>query len=259
MSAAIRDATAHKRSEEALKRSNAELEKFAYIISHDLQEPLRMITSYLTLLQRHYADNLDSDANEFIYYAVDGAQRMRLMIQDLLAYSRVGTQALHIELTDCETVLQEALDNLHASISESNSIVTHDPLPTLTVNPTQIIRLIQNLISNAIKFRGERPTQIHISARRDPQNWLFSVRDNGIGIEPQYAQRIFEIFQRLHTREQYPGTGIGLAICKRIVERHGGRIWVESQIGQGSTFYFTLPVFAQLNHIGGDDECDQTA
>ena len=227
---------------EDLMHSNAELERFAYVASHDLQEPLRMVTSYLQLLERRYKDKLDSDALEFINYAVDGSNRMKTLINDLLAYSRVGTRGKEFALTDCEEVLECVLSNLEVSIAESQGKVTHDPLPRLMADDVQLESLFQNLIGNAIKFHGKKPPRIHVGIKKDEKNWVFSVSDNGIGIDPQYFERIFIIFQRLHNRQEYPGTGIGLAISKRIVERHGGRLWIESQPGKGSTFYFTLPM-----------------
>jgi signal transduction histidine kinase len=230
-----------RRYADELTRSNQELQQFAYIASHDLQEPLRMVTSYLQLLERRYHGQLDADADEFIQFAVDGAQRMHELIRDLLAYSRVGTLGGPFVPVDCERVFGQVLDNLKVAIRESEATVTCDPLPAVMADPIQLGQLFQNLIGNAIKFRGQRSPEIHVSATRHDGDWLISVRDNGIGIEAQYAERIFVIFQRLHTREEYPGTGIGLAVCKRIVERHGGRIWVESQPGQGATFSFTIP------------------
>jgi PAS domain S-box-containing protein len=224
-----------------LKRSNADLQQFAYVASHDLQEPLRMVASYTQLLAKRYKGKLDSDADEFIGYAVDGATRMQRLIQDLLVYSRVNTQGQAFEPTSVEAVLDAALGNLRAAVEESRAVVTHDPLSTVMADERQLLQLFQNLLSNALKFRGEQPPRVHVSAERRGSEWLFSVRDNGIGIDPQYAERIFVVFQRLHNMAEYPGTGIGLAICKKIVERHGGRIWMESQLGKGATFYFTLP------------------
>ena len=224
-----------------LKRSNTELEQFAYVASHDLQEPLRMISGYTSLLAKRYKGSLDQDADTFIAYAMDGANRMRSLINDLLSYSRVGTKGKDFALTDCESVLAKTLTSLQMLIQESGATVTHDLLPTVMGDSGQLAQLFQNLIGNGIKYRNSRAPEIHVSCRREGQDWLFAVKDNGIGIDPQYAERIFIIFQRLHTRQEYPGTGIGLAVCKRIVERHGGRIWVESTLGQGSTFWFTIP------------------
>jgi light-regulated signal transduction histidine kinase (bacteriophytochrome) len=215
------------------------------VASHDLKEPLRMVASYTQLLARRYKGKLDSDADEFIRYAVDGANRMQWLINDLLAYSRVTSQDQVLEEVDCTKVLEEVLSNLQLSIGESRAVVTHDPLPTVMADGGQLGQLFQNLIANAITFHGEEPPAVHVSAERKPNEWLFSVRDNGVGLDPQYAERIFVIFQRLHDREEYPGTGIGLAICKKVVERHGGRIWVVSQVGQGATFHFTLPIVGQ--------------
>ncbi|HWP28143.1 MAG TPA: ATP-binding protein, partial [Chloroflexota bacterium] len=193
-------------------------------------------------LARRYRGKLDADADEFIEYAVDGARRMQALINDLLAYSRVGTRGQEFEPTDANAVFDQVVTDLGAAIEEAQAVVTRDDLPTVVVDPSQFGQLLQNLLSNAIKFRGERPPRVHVSARLEDDAWLFSVSDNGIGIAPEYTDRIFVIFQRLHSRAQYPGTGIGLAICKKIVERHGGRIWVESTPGEGSTFYFTLPL-----------------
>jgi light-regulated signal transduction histidine kinase (bacteriophytochrome) len=224
-----------------LARSNAELQQFAYIASHDLQEPLRMVTSYLQLLERRYKGKLDADANDFIQYAVDGAARMRTLINDLLTYSRIGTRGRPFELTSSAEALVRAITNLKVAIEESEAIVTYADLPNLRADPTQLTQLFQNLISNAIKFRSEARPQVRIEANRQEDAWLFSVQDNGIGIDSQYSDRIFVIFQRLNNRVDYPGTGIGLAVCKKIVERHGGKIWVQSELGQGATFYFTIP------------------
>jgi PAS domain S-box-containing protein len=226
---------------EELARSNEELEQFAYVASHDLQEPLRMISSYTQLLARRYKDRLDSDAHDFIRYAVSGASRMQQLINDLLAYSRVGTRGKERQLVDCSELLGEAIANLQAAIQSSGALVTNDELPQVWVDKTQLVQVFQNLICNGLKFRGQEPPRVHISASPGANDeWTFSVRDNGIGIDPRFHQRIFVIFQRLHGIEQYSGTGIGLAICKKVVERHGGRIWVESEPGTGTTFYFTL-------------------
>lgn len=224
-----------------LRRSNEELQQFAYVASHDLQEPLRMVASYLQLLERRYKGRLDSDADEFIAFAVDGATRMKQLINGLLAYSRVGTQGHPFVPVDCGVVLGHTLMTLQGAIRDYGAEVSHDPLPTVMGDETQLVQLFQNLVANALKFHGEEPPRVHVSARRRDTEWLFSVRDNGIGIERQYAERIFVIFQRLHGRSVYPGTGIGLAVCKKIVDRHGGRIWVESTSGEGATFYFTIP------------------
>jgi light-regulated signal transduction histidine kinase (bacteriophytochrome) len=223
-----------------LARSNRELEQFAYVASHDLQEPLRMIGSYLQLVEKRYLDKFDVAGREFIGFAVDGAKRMQVMINDLLMYSRVGTRGKTLERTNCEEILARALKNLEVAIQETHAVITHDPLPEVMVDASQFAQLLQNLLGNALKFHGPQPPQIHISARHVEGAWQFSVRDNGLGIAAEHFDRIFQIFQRLHTREEYPGTGIGLALARRIVERHGGRIWVESQVGQGSTFQFTI-------------------
>ncbi len=230
-----------KKSAEELARSNAELEQFAYVASHDLQEPLRAVASCVQLLKKRYEGKLDARADEFIAHAVDGTKRMQALISDLLDYSRIGTHTHPFEPANCAMVLDDALANLAVALHESGAVVEHDPLPTVLADASQLAQVFQNLIGNAIKFRGERRPEIRVIARREAGGWLFGVSDNGIGIEPQYFERIFRVFQRLHTRGRYPGTGIGLAICKKIVERHGGRIWIESQPAQGATFYFTLP------------------
>jgi PAS domain S-box-containing protein len=225
---------------EKLKQSNAELEQFAYVASHDLQEPLRMVASYVQLIERRYKGKLDSDADEFIGYAVDGANRMRGLIDDLLTYSRVARLGKPFEPTNLESTFEIVAKNLQASIKENNALVTHDKLPVVVADSGQMVQLFQNLIGNAIKFHGKEAPHVHISAKTQEADYLFSIRDNGIGIDPQYFDRLFKIFQRLHTKQEYPGSGIGLVICKRIVERHGGRIWLESQVGKGSTIHFTL-------------------
>ncbi|TVR22127.1 MAG: PAS domain S-box protein [Anaerolineaceae bacterium] len=226
---------------EELRRSNEELEQFAYVASHDLQEPLRMVTSYLQLIEQRYADKLDDDAREFIDFAVDGATRMKQLINDLLSYSRVQRSKREFEPINIGDILRQVCDNLRLSIEDNGATITHDDLPQVTANAAQMAQLLQNLIGNAIKFRRDEPPQIHIGAQRQRDEWHFRVSDNGIGIQPQYTERIFVIFQRLHAREQYAGTGIGLAICKKIIEKHGGRIWLESEPDNGTTFHFTLP------------------
>ncbi len=247
--AIMRDVTERKQMEkkvqrlvEELKRSNMELEQFAYVASHDLQEPLRMVSSYVQLLARRYKGKLADDADEFIEYAVDGSTRMMGMIQALLIYSRVGTKGKPPEPTECEVVLAQTLKNLQTALAEKGAEVTHDPLPTIMADGIQMVQLFQNLIGNGIKFQAEgvKP-HVHVSVEDKGEEWQFSFKDNGIGIEPQYKDRIFVIFQRLHGKQEYKGTGIGLAVCKRIVERHGGRIWVESELGKGATFLFTIP------------------
>lgn len=229
------------RTTEELARSNRELEQFAYVASHDLQEPLRMIGSYTQLLARRYRGKLDASADEFIGYVVDGAKRMQRLIEDLLSYSRVTTQAAPFASVDCNAVVDRVLQDLRIAIADADANVTRDVLPTVFADAIQLTQLWQNLIANAIKFHGERPARVHIGCRARDSMWEFFVRDEGIGIDPQFADRIFVIFQRLHGRSEYPGTGIGLALCKKIVERHGGEIWVDSQPGAGATFYFTLP------------------
>jgi PAS domain S-box-containing protein len=241
VTAAIRDITARKKAEAHLLLKVKELEEFAYIASHDLQEPLRMVASYTQLLSRRYKGKLDADADQFIAFAVDGASRMQRLIQDLLAYSRAGTKRKELLSISSEEALQEALINLRGTIEESGALVTHDPLPTVLADANQLIQLFQNLVGNAIKYRNPGVPRVHISTTKNGgKKWIFSVQDNGLGIDSQYFEKIFGMFQRLHKRDEFAGTGIGLAICKKIVERHGSSISVESQVGQGSTFRFAL-------------------
>jgi light-regulated signal transduction histidine kinase (bacteriophytochrome) len=224
-----------------LARSNRDLEQFAYVASHDMQEPLRAITQFLQLLRTSYQGRLDKNADDYIHFAVDGAARLQALIRDLLAYARIDSEKKAFAPTDCEKVLDEALANVGARIEETGATITRDPLPTIEADSTQLVQVFQNLIWNAMKFRGPDTPQIHIGCRQEANEWVFWVRDNGIGIAPEFAERVFQIFKRLDTREEYSGTGIGLAVCKRVIERHEGRIWVESQLGQGATFYFKIP------------------
>jgi len=263
--AVCRDITQRKQSESLLKERgemledrtralverNRELQQFAYVASHDLQEPLRMVASYVQLIERRYKDRLDADAHEFIDFAVDGAKRMQALINALLEYSRVGTHGKDFAATDCNVVFQNALKSLQVAIDEKHAEVTADDLPTVQADEVQLGQLFQNLIENALKFQSGETPRVHVSAQRENGSWQFAVQDNGIGLDEKDADRIFTIFQRLHGREEYPGTGIGLAVCKKIVERHGGCIWVESAPGTGSTFHFTLPTVGEENH--GDD------
>ena len=243
------DITDRKKAEEILEhyvkeleKSNDELKQFAYVASHDLQEPLRMVSSFTRLLAERYKSKLDSDADDFITYAVDGAERMQTLISDLLDYSRERTQRRDLEPTNLKNVIGQALDNLKILIEENDAVVnTKDALPTVLAESSQLTRLFQNLINNAIKFRSERVPKIKVGVKSKKSEWLFSVKDNGIGIAPEFKERIFDIFRRLHSKEEYSGTGIGLAICKKIVTGYDGRIWVESEQGKGSTFYFTIP------------------
>jgi PAS domain S-box-containing protein len=248
------DITERKRAEDVLRRrtqelarSNADLEQFAYVASHDLQEPLRAVSSYTQLLARRYQERLDGDAKRFIDRSIAAVARMQALIRDLLTYSRIGTRGEVFQPIDCEAVLRDVLDDLQAAITETGAAVTHTALPVVPGDASQLGQLLQNLIGNAIKFRGEAPPCVHLAAERLRGRWRFSVRDNGIGIEREYADRIFVIFQRLHSRRAYPGTGVGLAICKKIVERHGGRIWVESEAGRGTEVFFELPASASTD------------
>jgi PAS domain S-box-containing protein len=238
--ASVVDISLRKRAEEELRRSNEELERFAYVASHDLQEPLRTVTSYVQLLSRRYRDQLGGDAAEFIDFAVSGAKHMQRLIQDLLTFSRVGTRGGALVSTDGHAMLQIAIQNLDAAIAESNASVTSDRLPHVLADPVQFEQILTNLLGNALKFRGTARPDVHVGVQREGRFARISVRDNGIGIDPQFFDRIFVIFQRLHGRDDYPGTGVGLAVCKKIVERHGGRIWVESTPGAGATFHFTM-------------------
>jgi PAS domain S-box-containing protein len=252
-----RDITELKRVEEEreriiseLKRSNQELQQFAYVASHDLQEPLRTVASYVELLAMKYKGKLDEKADKYISFAVQGANRMSELINDLLAFSRVGTRSGPFKRLSMDEALDRALSNLRKSIRESGAAITRDAMPEVIGDHSQLSQLFQNLIANALKFRKEsKLPKIHVSAEHRGNEWIFGVHDEGIGIEPRFYERIFTIFQRLHTKEEYPGTGVGLAIAKRIVERHGGRIWVESKPGEGSSFYFTLP--AGVSAAGG--------
>ena len=244
----FRDVTERRAAERTLEeraselaRSNADLEQFAYVASHDLQEPLRAVVSYLQLLERRYGGQLDERAEKYIGYAVDGGRRMQTLISDLLTYSRVGRRDVAMEPVDLDAVLDRTESSLRIAIEESGATISRDPLPTVDGDPTQLTQLFQNLVANAIKFRGEAPPCIHVGAERQDGAWLFSVRDNGIGIAPEYRERVFVLFQRLHGRDEYGGTGIGLAVCKKIVERRGGTLWVDETPGGGSTFRFTIP------------------
>jgi light-regulated signal transduction histidine kinase (bacteriophytochrome) len=231
----------NRRALEELARSNRDLEQFAYVASHDLQEPLRMVAAYTQLLSERYQGKLDENADKYIRYAVDGALRMQTLVRDLLAFSRVGRDGNEPRLVDMNLAVKSAVTNLESTIAETQAKIEYSQLPSVMADLSQFSQLFQNLIGNAIKFRGKDAPRITISAEKKDRQWQFAVADNGIGIDPEYAESIFVIFKRLHTREEYPGSGIGLAICKKVIEQHGGRIWMESQPGQGSTFRFTLP------------------
>ncbi len=251
----VRDITERKKTEEKLKTinkhlqhrtldlegSNKELEQFAYVASHDLQEPLRMISSYTQLLAQRYKTQLDEDARDFLKFAMDGANRMQKLINDLLTYSRLGTRGKPLKPIDCHTVLGQTLANLRKVIQDNHALVTNDDLPTVMADEAQLVQLFQNFISNAIRFHSKKQPRIHISAEEKDEEWIFSIQDNGIGIESEFKDRIFVIFQKLHSKEKYPGTGMGLAICRKIAERHGGRIWFDSVPDKGSIFYFAIP------------------
>jgi len=245
--ASVIDIRWRKQAEAELRRSNEELERFAYVASHDLQEPLRTVSSYVQLLSRRYRGQLDADAVDFIDFAVGGVRRMQQLIEDLLAFSRVGTRGAPLVPTDLQAAFEHTLASLHAALDESRATVTADPLPTVVADAGQLAQLLTNLIGNALKFHGADPPRAHVGAERSGRMWTISVQDNGIGIAPEYFERIFVIFQRLHARDEYAGTGVGLAICKKIVERHGGRIWVESAPGRGARFSFTLPAATEAS------------
>jgi PAS domain S-box-containing protein len=253
----LRDITERKQAEDALHkssddlaRSNKDLEQFAYVASHDLQEPLRAVGGFMGLLKRQNQDSLNAEALEFINFAIEGAERMQALIQDLLAFSRVGAKGNVFTDVSLEEAFANALKNLHSPVEETNAIVTHDTLPIVKADLPQMIQLFQNLLQNAIKFHGLRRPEVHVTALQKDNDWVIGMRDNGIGIDQKYFERIFLIFQRLHTRSQYSGTGIGLSVCKKIVERHGGSIWVESTPGVGSTFYFSIPKVAGFAEKG---------
>ena len=237
------------RAQNDLRRSNEDLQQFAYAASHDLQEPLRMVGSYVQLLEKRYKGKLDSDADEYIALASNGVTRMFKLIGDLLTYSRVGTMESQLENVNCNDVMLWAKMNLHTAIAETGAEITTDPLPDVVFDQSQLLQLFQNIVGNAIKYRSTEPPRIHVGAIRNGNEWVFSVKDNGQGFEPKYADRIFGVFKRLHGRD-VPGTGIGLALCKRIVEKHGGRIWAHSEPGKGSTFYFSVPVREALAAAG---------
>jgi PAS domain S-box-containing protein len=255
--AAARDITERRLAEdtlrqqaEELERSNRDLEEIAHVTSHDLQEPLRMVSTNVQFLSRRYLGRLDEDADEFIGFAVEGTNRMKSLLADLLAYTSISTSLRDYSPVDMEKVFAQALDSLQANIENNRAVITHDPLPAVLGDSEQLVLLIQNILENAIKFRGKEPPRIHVGVSQVTDRWLFYVRDNGIGIDPRYTERVFVIFQRLHSREDYRGTGVGLAISRKIVERHGGRIWVDSEPGKGATFYFTLQPVEEMPAVG---------
>jgi light-regulated signal transduction histidine kinase (bacteriophytochrome) len=236
------DVTERQMAEEALRRSNAELQQFAYVASHDLQEPLRMVTAYAGLLKKRHGEELSGETKEYMHYIIEGAERMRQLVNDLLQYSRVDTPSKPFGLVDMNVAVANALKTMRVAVEESGAEVTSDPLPTIWGDETQMTQVLTNLLSNAIKFHRDDEPKVHISSKNKSNEWLFSIQDNGIGIDLKYSDKMFQMFQRLHTQEEYPGTGIGLAISKKIVERHGGRIWFDSDGKNGSTFFFTIPV-----------------
>jgi signal transduction histidine kinase len=246
----------NKKALEDLARSNRDLEQFAYVASHDLQEPLRMVAAYTQLLAERYKGKLDADADKYIHYAVDGALRMQGLVRDLLAFSRVGRQGAEVGEVDCNGLMQKVLQNLRAAVEQSGASVVYEDLPTVTADGSQLVQVLQNLIANAIKFRGVERPLVRIAAEKKGREWIFSVSDNGIGIAPQHSDTVFVIFKRLHTQNEYAGSGIGLAICKKIIEYHGGRIWFASEAGHGCTFYFTLPL--QKHSISSDPTSTST-
>ena len=231
-----------------LERSNRELEHFAYAASHDLREPLRMVATYVTLLKREYGDQLDSSAREYMRFAVEGATRLTRLVSDLLEYARIGPKTLSLQAVDCDAALTQVLEGLRAHIEQSQARVEREALPTVLGDPVLIAQVFQNLIENGIKFRSSAPPCVRVSAERVDDEWHFHFADNGVDIEPRFHDRIFQLFQRLHTSESYPGTGMGLALCKKVVERHGGRVWVESTLGQGSVFSFSLPALREISN-----------
>ena len=239
---ARKEAEREKQRRYELERSNEELERFASICSHDLQEPLRMISSFAALLKEEHQEKFDAEAKQYMNYIISGAKRMSELVKDVLQYSKLGAPAARFNQVNCETVLKEAIANLTMGIEESHAEISAGPLPTITGNSSQMVRLFQNLISNSIKYRGERSPSIRITAEEVGEEWQFRVEDNGIGFDMKFANDIFDVFRRLHGKDTYPGSGLGLASCKKIVERHMGRIWVKSEVGKGSSFYFTIPV-----------------